>query len=154
VPVVAAGVHLSGNLRGIGRAALLRKRESVHIGAQEDSSPRRSRWIGGDPGSPDASPEREAHALEPLSDDAGGPSLLESQLRVAVKVPARLDQKLELLGGNGLQQSIERRRHAGIIGARNLGRSQLVTIAPWMAIWSKVESQRSKVKKIRQAFDS
>ena len=39
VPVMAAGMHLAGRLRGPGLAALLVDRQRVHVGAQADDAP-------------------------------------------------------------------------------------------------------------------
>ena len=89
--VVAAGVHLSADLRRIRQARLLPDRQRIHIGAQRDDPPlcaavdSRGDARTGEPA------VRDSQRVEFPLDQRRGFVLFKTQLRVPMDCPPQLD---------------------------------------------------------------
>ena len=92
VPVMAAGMHLAGILRGMGEAVLLMDVQGVHIGAKPDGA--LSRPLADDrtdnARAADALADLDAPFAQLRGDDRGGAHLLEAGLRMRMDVAADL----------------------------------------------------------------
>ena len=98
VPVVAAGVHVAGPLRGELQARLLLHREGIGVCAQRHGGPR---LLAGQVADHPVRPEQaalEPDSIEGIEDRSGGLLLISGQLRVAVQRPAQ--------GHHALQQRL------------------------------------------------
>ena len=88
VPVMAAGVHLAGLGRGVGKPGRLLDRQRVHVGAKPDAAIVAALPFehADHPGPADAAMHRDAPGGELFGDDRGGALLLEADLRMGVEV--------------------------------------------------------------------
>ena len=87
MPVMAAGMHLAGIFRSIGKIGLLRDRQRIHVGAQADGPARGAiAEAGDDTGLGDPRRHLEAEAGAFLRHDAGGAFLLEQHLGMRMEV--------------------------------------------------------------------
>ncbi len=92
VAVVAAGVHLARDFRGVGQAGVLQDRQRVHVGAHADDFA--GAGLAALDDADDAGPADARHDLvaaegfELLGDDAGGTVNVVEQLRVLVQIAA------------------------------------------------------------------
>ena len=112
VGVVAAGMHdadraaaeFAGRRRTERQVGLFRDRQCVHVGAQQD---RRSREASLDDGDhtrvSDAGAHLESERAQELGDLRGRAGLAVCELRVAVKIPAPLDDPPFDRGGRGVE---------------------------------------------------
>ena len=88
MPIVPAGVHAVGSLRGPGLAGGFGDGECVDIGAEGDGAAgliAAAGDAGGDAGLGDAALEGDAPLGEPRADEVAGEGLLVHDLRVAVE---------------------------------------------------------------------
>jgi hypothetical protein len=95
VPVVAARVHSSRDLRLEVDAARFGQRQCVHVRADEEAiiaAPE----VRDDAGLRHARARLDPETREPFGDPAGGSRLAERELRMAMEVAAGLDQRLKL----------------------------------------------------------
>jgi predicted O-methyltransferase YrrM len=117
VSIVPARVHPAGRLRGEVHAARFRDREAVQVGSHEEAGPVFPE-IGDDAGLRDSGARLDPETPETFGDSAGGSRLAKCELRVAVKVPASLDQILHLTfreSSEKIFEVIRAGRHAGIL---------------------------------------
>jgi hypothetical protein len=113
MPVVPAGVHPARNGRRVGGVRLFVQRQAIHVGAKKNPATRSvRRRVGNDSGPPDSAARGESRRRQPLGDDLRGSGFFEGELRMAVKVAARLDEPLHL-GGRKVPEELLERGHVG-----------------------------------------
>ena len=88
VAVVAAGMHLAGNGRGVGRAGLFVDRQGIHVGAQPDGALARTPPDDGTHHARSADPlcDRDAPFAQLVRDQGGGAGFLQAEFGVGVDV--------------------------------------------------------------------
>lgn len=102
VPVVAAGVHHPGMGAGVRQAGCFGNRQGVHIGADAERFSRPMLQCGDNTGLSYAARDAVTPFRQPLRHQIRGGELLESQLRVGVKVAAKGDHLI--MNGGDIRQ--------------------------------------------------
>ncbi len=105
VAVVPAGVHAPRDRRGVGLLARFLQGQRVHVRAEQDA--RAAALVRDDSGPADAFARSEADRSQSLRDDPRRAALLESDLGMAMEVPADGNEVLVLRGGEVGEQAIE-----------------------------------------------
>lgn len=105
VAVMAAGMHLAGELRFIGPVGNFRHGQRIHVGAKTDAAGAVAHLQSTDhAGAAQAAMHLHSRPFEKIGDDGAGSLLFKAQFRMSVEIVAKLRQEWQVLT-DAVQQS-------------------------------------------------